>query len=292
MLINDVIKSISFLLEARKNGKYIMQDDILYRMMNIKELKDILVEKGFKPNMSQSHLKMRKRRDATLYDLSTEREQLEDVEREDVQTKRKLKLPKNRARGFFKSFSRGLNDFLSLNFNNKPDTVIVSFYKSAIKDIPNSKLVPFGWLKNFYDNYDLSDEDNYIAIKHEMEDRLYYNGNFLPFRSKDLKKYIKAVYINRDKTDKKELDEILKLLRKEKIEIRTIGSGVNTDNLTHLGLRKAISSKELKALQPTPAEDDINFSKKISTKKKAINDIENSNPLEYYAYNATKKYLK
>lgn len=285
MLIRQIIESVSILSEKIKNGKYVMQDDILYRMMNINELISILDNKQFTSNPSISHLKMRERRDSTLYDLSAEREQLKDVEHKDVQLKRKSKLPKGMSRGFFKSFSRGINDFLSLNFNNKQDVVIVSFYRNAIKELPDSKLVPFGWLKNFYDNYDISDDNNYIATKHELEDRLYFKKSSLPL-TKNLNHYIKAVYINTNNISEKykeNIKKLIKTLRKENIDVRYINENIDTKNLTHLELQKSISHKEINALRP-----DDNSSQRKTSKLNAIKDITDSNPLEYYTYNKIK----
>lgn len=287
MKIFSALKFIKTLNERLVNGKYVMQDEILYRITGFGELKTILDKGGFTPNMKEESLPMSKRKDSSLYDARSERKQLGDIDIPGAQTKRKLKLPKNRIRGFFKSFARGLNDFLSLNFYEKNNKVIIAFYRQAIKDIPNSELQPFGWLKNFYDNYPDSSEETYIADKHELEDRLYYNGNFLPFRNRDLKKYIKCVYFNPKNITANYEDEYLALckqLRKLGIEIR-LDLGHVGNNLTHLNLQKTVSNLETDVMRADANPDN----EKLQSKKdKAIKKIENSSPLEYYHYNRNK----
>ena len=123
--------------------------------------------------------------------------------------------------GFFKSFSRSLNDSLSLNFNLKDDKLTVEFYREPLKNLQGAKLVPFGWMKNYYDNR-VDDSKPYISSKNELEDRLYYNTNFVPFKG-PLNKYIKRIYVDMGqfKADKRQrVLDILNIAAKEGIEIR------------------------------------------------------------------------
>ena len=291
MLIKDVLSNTRLIFEKIINGKYVMQDDILYRSTGFNELLEILTKKGFSPNSADSHKPKNKRKDSVIYDFQAEKERLKDISYKDAQKQRKLKLPKNKIRGYFKSFSRSLNDFLSINFANRENKVIIAFYKEALKNLRGAKLIPLGWLINHYDNYELSG-DTYISTKNELEDRLYYNGDFLPFNSKKLSKYIKAVYINPNAITPdryEEFKKIISILGNENIDIRYMGPKTNFDNLTHLALRRSSSIK--KAIADTPVgeapDKETNpkeYNKWSKKKNRADNmkkDIEKSSGLEY-----------
>lgn len=291
MLIKDVLNNTQLILEKIINGKYVMQDDILYRSTGFNELLEILTKKGFSPNSADNHKPRSERRDSVIYDFQAEKERLKDISYKDAQKRRKLKLPKNKIRGYFKSFSRSLNDFLSINFANRENKVIIAFYKEPLKNLRGAKLIPLGWLINHYDNYELSG-DSYISTKNELEDRLYYNGDFLPFNSEELSKYIKAVYVNPaaitpDRYE--QFKKIITILRNENIDIRYMGPNTNFDNLTHLALRRSLSSKKTVADKPAREAPDKEtnskeYDKWLKKKKKLDNikkDIESSSSLEY-----------
>ena len=291
MLIKDVLNNTQLISEKIINGKYVMQDDILYRSTGFNELLEILTKKGFSPNSADNNKPKYKRKDSVIYDFQAEKERLKDIPYKDAQKRRKLKLPKNKIKGYFKSFSRSLNDFLSINFANHKNKVIVAFYKEPLKNLRGAKLIPLGWLINHYDNYELSG-DTYISAKNELEDRLYYNADFLPFNSKDLSKYIKAVYINPSviTPDRYEqLKKILTILRNENIDIRYMDSNTNFDNLTHLALRRSLSTKKTIADRPMEEMPDEKtkpneYRKWLNKKNKLDNikkNIENSSGLEY-----------
>lgn len=291
MLIKDVLNNTQLISEKIINGKYVMQDDILYRSTGFNELLAILTKKGFSPNSADAHRPKYDRKDSVIYDFQAEKERLKDISYKDAQKRRKLKLPKNRIKGYFKSFSRSLNDFLSINFANRENKAIIAFYKEPLKNLRGAKLIPLGWLINHYDNYELSG-DTYISAKNELEDRLYYDGDFLPFKGDDLSKYIKAVYINPDRITPdryEQFKEIITILRNENIDIRYMDSNTNFDNLTHLALRRSLSTKKTIADRPMGEMPDEKtkpkeYSKWLKKKNKLDNikkDIEDSSSLEY-----------
>lgn len=291
MLIKSVLNVINLLSEKTINGLYKMQDDILYRSMGFDELLGILKEKGFKPSPVDKDKPRNKRKDSVIYDFQREKERLQDIEQDNVQIYRKQKLPKNKVRGYFKSFSRSLNDFLSINFADGKNKVVVAFYKEPLKNLRGAKLMPLGWLINHYDNYDLPN-DTYISAKNELEDRLYYNGEFLPFRSNDLTKYIKAVYINLSSVTSdrvEQLKKILSFLRKENIDIRYAGENIDFKDLTPLRLQRSISNKKMivdkgPGDKPDKDKEPEQYSKWLKRKnkiEKLKKEIEEAPALEY-----------
>ena len=56
MKIFSALKFLKTLNERLVNGKYVMQDEVLYRITGFSELKTILDKGGFTPNMKEENL--------------------------------------------------------------------------------------------------------------------------------------------------------------------------------------------------------------------------------------------
>lgn len=327
MLIKDIISLIER-LDA--NGKYITLDDTLFRSMDVSELRDILATHGMGPNYSTKNRSLVARPGSIENDFYSEIDYMSTI---NPNINRKSKLPKhfnypktindpegddkktiairkNREKyrnklnknyniisepthiGFYKSFSRSLNGSLSSFALNK-NTLTVEFYKEPLKNLRGAKLVPFGWLPNFFGdmNTPKNKRETYISYENEMEDRLYFTSDFLPFKG-PLKKYIKCVYFSwknfKSEEEKDILEDTLEQLRLDDIDIRVFDLK-NSDSLNPNELRGSSSEHYDLAYgdmeeppEDTSSEEFKKWLKKLKKRTEYREKIENSNPLYHH----------
>lgn len=327
MLIKDIISLIER-LDA--NGKYITLDDTLFRSMDVSELRDILATHGMGPNYSTKNRSLLARPGSIENDFSNEIDYMSEI---NPDINRKLKLPKrfnypktindpegndkktitirkNREKyrnklnknyniisepthiGFYKSFSRSLNGSLGSFALNK-NTLTVEFYKEPLKNLRGAKLVPFGWLPNYFGDMNIPNNTRktYISYENEMEDRLYFTSDFLPFKG-PLKKYIKCVYFSwknfKSEEEKDILEDTLEQLRLDDIDIRVFDLK-NSDRLNPNELRGSSSEHYDLAYgdmeeppEDTSSKEYKKWLKKLEKRTEYREKIENGNPLYYH----------
>lgn len=328
-----LIKDILVLLEKLdKNGKYITLDDTLFRSMNVTELLEILETHGMGPSFSERNQPLGVRHGSIEYDINNELDDMypinPDMDRKlklpkrfnypktindpEGNDKKTISVRKSREKyrsglnkkyninyyseptyvGFYKSFSRSLNGSLG-SFGLGNGNITVEFYKEPLKNLRGAKLIPFGWLPNFYGDTNMPNDKRktYISNENEMEDRLYFTSDFLGFKG-PLKKYIKCVYFSwknfESSYEKGVLKDVLEQLRAEDIDIRAFDLK-NSDEFTPNNLRGASSehydlaySDMEEPPKDTSSKEYKNWLKELQKRTEYREKIENGNPLYYH----------